>query len=179
LEVSEWITIEDKVQVEAEFTSNTTTLFAGDELILSNTSLGATIYEWTINGELFNTTNLNYTFASAGTYVVRLSASNNDSDAAYEATIIVNEKTTGIAEQIELDNAIIYANGKTITVDLSNVELDGKTDLEIYNMVGKLMVQQMNVSDFEYVDMDQAVSGIYIVKIINQTASISKKVILK
>ncbi|MFT5071859.1 MAG: PKD repeat protein, partial [Chitinophagales bacterium] len=179
LQLTEWITIADKIQVEAEFTPSVTQLFTGEELVLTNASLGATDYTWAINNEVFNSTDLNYTFSTPGTYVVGLTSSNTDCEASYEETIIVNEKTTGISEQIELENVLVYTKGNSIVIDLSNVDLEGQTDLEIYDLLGKLIVQKLDIQTIEQIEMANQAKGYYFVNIINQKEQISKKVIIK
>jgi hypothetical protein len=179
LQVTEWITIADKVQVEAEFTPSVTQLFTGEELVLTNASLGATDYTWMVNSEVFITRDLNYTFSTPGTYVVQLTSANADCESSYEETIIVNEKTTGISEQIELENVLVYTKGNSIVVDLSNVDLEGQTDLEIYDLLGKLIVQKLDIQTIEQIEMANQARGYYFVNIINQKEQISKKVIIK
>lgn len=61
--------------VLAGFTVNTTELEVGEALVCTNTSIGATSYQWTINGVGVGTNpDLSYTFSNAGNYTLYLQA---------------------------------------------------------------------------------------------------------
>ena len=63
--------------VAAGFTKSATTAGAGTPVNFTNTSTGATGYEWSVNGALQATsTNFSYTTITAGTYIITLRATN-------------------------------------------------------------------------------------------------------
>ncbi|HMH24420.1 MAG TPA: M43 family zinc metalloprotease [Puia sp.] len=71
------ITVTAVCPVTAAFTKSATTAGAGTPVNFTNTSAGATGYEWSVNGVLQATsTNFSYTTTSAGTYIVTLKAIN-------------------------------------------------------------------------------------------------------
>ncbi|MCB0509802.1 MAG: T9SS type A sorting domain-containing protein, partial [Bacteroidetes bacterium] len=161
------------------FEASATEVFAGEEIVLTNFSLGANAYTWELNNETFNTTNLNYTFSEAGNYLVRLLSSNEDCNAVKEQYIEVLNKTTGIAEQIALDRVVVYTKDNSIIIDLSNADLEGRTDLEVYDVLGQLIVQKLNVAEIESIEMAKQARGYYFVHVVNQNEQVSKKVFVK
>lgn len=61
--------------VTAGFTASTISAPVGTTINFTNTSTGATSYQWTIDGNTYTTTNASYTFNTAGSYTVCLEAS--------------------------------------------------------------------------------------------------------
>ncbi len=67
-----------RCNVAASFTTNATELEVGESLVCTNTSTGATGYQWFVNGVDFGTTaDLSYAFGNAGTYTVVLQATSS------------------------------------------------------------------------------------------------------
>jgi Zn-dependent metalloprotease/PKD repeat protein len=81
----------------------------------TNTSTGATAYQWLVNGTPTSTaTNLTHTFPTQGTYTITLEASNGTCTDTYIQTITVS----GSATQLNLGDDILQCNnGSSITID--------------------------------------------------------------
>ncbi len=63
----------------ASFNSSANPINVGDNVSFTNTSIGATAYEWLIDGVPFSSnTNSSYSFLTEGFYVITLNTTNND-----------------------------------------------------------------------------------------------------
>ncbi len=77
--------------VNASFNASATTVCTGVAVTFTNTSTGATIYDWRQNNVNFaSTTNTTRTFGSAGSYVISLIAGNGTCTDTATVTITVN-----------------------------------------------------------------------------------------
>jgi Zn-dependent metalloprotease/PKD repeat protein len=75
----------------AQFTTPTTPTCATTPITFTNTSTGATAYQWSVNGVvLATTTHFTHNFAAAGTYTVTLEAANGTCSDTYSQTITIN-----------------------------------------------------------------------------------------
>jgi len=82
--------------VNASFTSSATTVCAGATVTFTNTTTGGAIGQsWEENGVLFSTsTSTQRTFATAGSYIIRLISTNGTCQDTATATITVNASVT-------------------------------------------------------------------------------------
>ncbi|MBR9920238.1 MAG: T9SS type B sorting domain-containing protein [Bacteroidetes bacterium] len=77
--------------ITASFTPSSTSVNVGDLVTFNNTSIGATTYEWFVDGVSFaSTQDANYTFGAEGNYDIELVATNADPN-CYETFIITIE----------------------------------------------------------------------------------------
>lgn len=97
-----------------QFTLPATPNCSNTAYTFTNTSIGATTYQWKVNGISVTTaTNLVRTFAQAGTYSIMLEASNGSCIRAYSQTIIIK----GSATQLELGSNISQCGTSSITIN--------------------------------------------------------------
>ncbi|MBK7407991.1 MAG: PKD domain-containing protein [Saprospirales bacterium] len=81
------------IPITAAFTPSATLVDVGDPVTFTNTSTGATVFEWQLDGVPFaSSLNASYTFGAEGTYLITLIATNADPN-CYE-TFSVEIKVT-------------------------------------------------------------------------------------
>jgi PKD repeat protein len=83
--------------VEAGFTASSSEICAGDEVSFTNSSTDATDYEWEVDGDQFSTDeNPTYTFPDAGTYEIKLIASDGTctDEVTTSITVLANPNAT-------------------------------------------------------------------------------------
>ncbi|MFN3916928.1 MAG: gliding motility-associated C-terminal domain-containing protein [Flavobacteriales bacterium] len=125
--------VAEEIQVNASFTATPQEGIAPLAVIFTNTSTGATHYTWYINGDTLYSTHSNYTFDTAGAYVITLIAYNNHpacADTTY-LTIHVYDEVSLVAPNIFTPNG----DGNN---DFFTVQTRGITQLSatIYNRWG-------------------------------------------
>ena len=117
--------------IKASFTRNIDYPIAGDQVIFTNTSTGATNFKWLVNGtQVAATQQLTQTFPAVGKTKVTLIAYNNDANcfAAYDDYVITN---CGVVAR--------YSNNKKLIASKTNVLND--TILFTNNSVGATSYQ--------------------------------------
>jgi PKD repeat protein len=91
------VTVQSSCAVTASFTSSATTVCAGDIVNFTNTSSGASIYDWNLDETPYaTTTNSSQTFATAGSYDIELIA-DDGSGCLDSTTITIDVDPTSIA----------------------------------------------------------------------------------
>ena len=78
-----------------------------------------------------------------------------------------------------LENLMVYSIGNEIVIDLTNADLEGSTQIEMYNLLGQVMVKkELNNSVVNTLFCSEATSGYYVVKVTNGVNTSTFKVIL-
>jgi gliding motility-associated-like protein len=103
--------------VSAGFTKSATTANAGTNIIFTNTTTGATTYEWYVNGGLNATTpNFTYTNTIGGQYIIKLIAKNTAlncigsfTDTVY-FTCPVSANFTPLTQTVNINTTIPFTN---------------------------------------------------------------------
>jgi len=67
-----------------------------------------------------------------------------------------------------LDNAQIYPNPVLNILNIGNIA--SKSQIEIYNLNGKLLIERIAGSDHETIDVSSLSTGMYIVKLRNSNS---------
>ena len=93
----------------------------------------------------------------------------------------VTANSLGIENSSLADNVVdLYPNpsaNNKFTIKLNN--LDGNTEIIIYNLIGSVVKQFRTRNSSENIDLTTYAKGVYLVKIINNRKSITKKIILE
>jgi gliding motility-associated-like protein len=104
------VTIQAVCPVSAGFTKSAAVAPCGTNINFTNTSAGATSYEWYVNGTLqASTLNFNYTNAVAGKYTIKMIARNAALNCFKEVTDTV-EYTCPVTVSITPQNPSVYIN---------------------------------------------------------------------
>lgn len=104
------VTIQAVCPVTVGFTKSAATVPCGTNINFTNTTVGATSYEWLVNGvSQATTTNFAYTNTVAGKYVIKLIARNTAGNCFKELTDTV-EYTCPISVTIAPQNPNVYIN---------------------------------------------------------------------
>jgi Pregnancy-associated plasma protein-A/PKD domain len=110
------ITINAICGVMAGFTKSAAIAAAGTNINFTNTSTGATNYEWFVNGISQSTaTNFSYTSATAGKYIIKLVARNNIANCQQEYIDTVEYTCSVLADFTPLSNTVIINTPVTFT----------------------------------------------------------------
>ena len=140
------------------------------------TSSAATTYQWYLNGALISgATNQTYNATVSGIYVVRTTDINgcvNVYSDGFNFSFL-----TGVSENNLANGIIIYPNPTNgiVTIDAS-ILVGINYEVAIFDLVGKLVLKEKNVSS---IDLSAYENGVYIIKITSITAgSVSKRISL-
>lgn len=90
------------------------------------------------------------------------------------------------SQEFSLNNTsfdVVHISNKLYLVQMNNTEIQGKVNLEVYNMEGKLLLSRRlenNGGSFSYdLDMSYAAPGVYIVRMNNKKVNATKRIIVK
>jgi len=131
---SQAFTIEETNPVTAAFNANPQNGIAPLNVNFTNQSTGANLYQWLVNTQTFESTNLNYTFDTAGTYPVQLIATYNEphcADTALKVVVVENDFSVIIP-------TIFHSSQSTWGITTSNVV---QIKAQVYNAIGQLIHQ--------------------------------------
>jgi len=100
--------------VSASYTTPSASVCTGNPVVFTNTSQNATSYIWKENGAIISTTqNLTKTYAIAGSYVVRLIASDGTNSDSISQTITVNAAPSQAATPVGTVNVCLNSASST------------------------------------------------------------------
>lgn len=85
------------------------------------------------------------------------------------------EDTSNSIQEYMLSNAQVYPNPATQTVNIAGLE---GMDIEVYNVLGKLIYRQADMSNFEVLGVSALPKGNYFIKVIAEDRVGTKKMIL-
>lgn len=148
----------------------TTMELGGSEMLLAQAS--ACTFVWSTGEE---SSAIYVTPDSAGVFTYTVTATHNTTRCSNTAThfILVND-TVGVAEFVIESNITIFPNP---TEGIVNVRSDNVviTEIEVYNMMGKL-VRRENVNDVQtMLDLNSAAPGTYILQMKLQSGDVVRK----
>ena len=179
-ELSYDFNIEDRTAVSAfvdNIPSNEVNL--GTTITFSHSSTGANSYTWNVNNcqNIVVGPSLTQVFANPGDYIIQFKAENDHCSDEVIFTVKSVELTSGIANDPALQDVNIYAAKDVIYIDLRSIDAENLSDAFIYDMVGSLVAQSLNIGKEQInIKLGNANNGYYLVKIVNGTDSIVKKV---
>jgi PKD repeat protein len=127
-------TIEEINPVTAAFSANPQQGVAPLNVNFTNQSTGANLYQWLVNTQTFESTNLNYTFDTAGTYPVQLIVTYNEPHCADTAqkVIVVENAFSAIIPTLHAASQGFWS------IKTTNVT---RAKVQIYNAIGQLLHQ--------------------------------------
>jgi hypothetical protein len=100
--------------VNANFTASSTTICSNGTVSFTNTSTGSTTQTWLVNGTSFSSSvNATRTFPNAGTYEIKLIASNGTCTDTNTVTILVSSPTTASISNASCQSFTWPVNGQT------------------------------------------------------------------
>jgi len=127
-------TIEEINPVTAAFNANPQNGIAPLNVNFTNQSTGANLYQWLVNNQTFESTNLNYTFDTAGIYPVQLIAWYNEPHCAdtTQKVIMVENAFSAIIPTLHAGSQGFWS------IQTTNVTY---AKVQIYNAIGQLIHQ--------------------------------------
>jgi len=127
-------TIEEINPVTAAFNANPQNGIAPLNVNFTNQSFGANLYQWLVNTQTFESTNLNYTFDTAGIYPVQLIAWFNEPHCAdtTQKVIVVENAFSAIIPTLHASSHGFWS------IQTTNVT---HAKVQIYNAIGQLIHQ--------------------------------------
>jgi hypothetical protein len=103
-------------------------------------------------------------------------------DFAYEMSpdkkIIAGMKVSGIEDTPNLENIFVYSAGKQVNINFSDMSTEN-TQIRIYSMSGQLITDKAVQQSHESIDLNEQQVGVYVVKVVSDSESITRKVMLK
>jgi len=165
---------------------DTAYLSDGGEVQFTNTSFGASAFEWDFDDGSPANTEVSplHVFGAAGTYNVTMVASNanNCSDTSYKSTVVMDSPLVGIGMELaeDLSWKVNYiTNGDGLFAEFS-FEEPTSVDLHILNVLGQEVSRLDNFEAFKntvkIMGPQQSVAT-YLIRVDTDSGSTSKKVI--
>ncbi|MBN4072143.1 T9SS type A sorting domain-containing protein [Flavobacteriales bacterium AH-315-E23] len=116
------ITINGGCSVQSSFTSNPTLVCEGDTVNFTNTSSGATSYNWLEDGNSFATTsNASRIFGTAGSYTISLVA--DSSSCSDTSSIVITVNSPPGIPTITASGPTTFCQGDSVILTVSGVDL--------------------------------------------------------
>jgi len=126
--------MEEVNPVTAAFNANPQNGIAPLNVNFTNQSTGANLYQWLVNSQTFESTNLNYTFDTAGIYTVQLIAWYNEPHCAdtTQKVIVVENAFSAIIPTLHAGSQGFWS------IQTTNVT---HAKVQIYNAIGQIIHQ--------------------------------------
>ncbi len=168
----------------AGFTASTYTidLAVSNTATFTNTSVGATSYQWNF-GDGSNTTVTNpvHSFTATGTYTVTLISSEAPCvDSIKQSIVVVNSPPTSASNTINSNSInVVYENGDVYLQ--FNLAAETNVNIKVYNMIGEIVSAQENLfvkHGKVKLEIPTSAIGIYIAVSEFIDTKISKKIII-
>ncbi|PCJ84833.1 MAG: hypothetical protein COA57_08535 [Flavobacteriales bacterium] len=175
--LSQTFTITQPTQTFASFTVSADTVYLGESVTFTNTSIGLTMHTWYFgDGSSFMSTNPTYTYNQSGTYSVTLVSSDGVCSDTAEIIIVV-QPLTGIAEANRLSGINIYNVNNLVVIESENGNLKG-AQINVYNVLGQQIIAPVNAANKNSrveIHLPEA-SGIYFVEVNSDNYQITRKI---
>jgi hypothetical protein len=174
---SDLVPVDAQVILLENFLGNDTTICANQSLVL-DAGAGYT-YTWQDNS-----TNQTYTIP-AGSSTFTYSVSITDGNCSGSDQILVTvDACTSVENKLASENNIsIYPNPAKTHLNISfDRSFDSNTLLEIVDLKGKVAYSEeisSNTANIRTIDVNEFASGVYMIRIVNNELSITKKVIIQ
>ncbi len=166
----------------ASFAYNPITVYVGDTVHYTNTSVNANTYKWffgdVVSGNKDSSILVNPThvYNTAGTYTTSLIAySIAGKDTAY-ATIIVHSQTTTSIKNINDDAISIYPNPTNGSVIILG---DENSIISISNALGQIIYEMNNTNLKTEINVSDYPTGVYYIEIHSAKLDATKKLIIQ
>jgi hypothetical protein len=150
--------------ITAIISAPNTNICNGDSVLLTaNTGTGYT-YQWNLDGTAINAaTAVTYYAKTTGSYTVTI-----DSASAIGTSPFVAITDTGCVNginNIAADNFSIYPNPASTLLNINSSENLAGSDLQVYDLVGRLVISQVLTGTNNAVDVAKLANGTYIFRI--------------
>lgn len=172
----------DRVIADADLSATEVTV--GEPIYLTDLTTGATNIVWDMGdgSTLPNVNNFSHSYLGEGEYTITLSASNTECTDEVDYIVTVSKQVTGIDDNKGLDVVNMYADQQNIYLNFNSYSKDNEAKVELYNVVGQLMMPSTKVQTVGMVNiaMNEALApGMYIVVLdLGNGNTIDKKVMV-
>jgi hypothetical protein len=103
---------------------------------------------------------------TAGTYYVRVYGYNNANNASNCYTLKVQLGTASREDELIVDNSLhIYPNPVSSVLQVRIQKEQGRSDLRIFDMNGRMVLEKSNVQPVTAIDVSVLPSGVYMIKV--------------
>jgi PKD repeat protein len=163
--------------------SYTVDIALGGNVTFSNTSLGATSYQWIFgDGSGINSSvSPMHSYSLVGSYTVTLVSYNGYcSDTTFSKIIVINSIPTGLnVNQPNTSISVVYDNGQVFL--LFSLSEETRVDISIYNVLGEELFSQNNLvvkKDKIKLNFSPSSIGVYIAISEMKDAIVSKRIFI-
>ncbi len=178
--VTDEITVDAAPQVTAAFTADNLQPGTGELVNFTNTTPGATTYEWNMGDGTTYTgvANPSHIYNAAGIYEVELLVSNDDCSDRIVQTVEV-QRTTGIPT-LQNDGYRLFSFDDQLRIEFADYNTDTKVDMYIYDMLGKEIAVEKGLttgnSQYQFSIDANADVTYYIVRLVGEKTNVSRTV---
>lgn len=165
--------------VTVDIIAPTLSAVVNQQLVINTVSHNATGFDWKLGdgGQITGVSNPDYIYYEPGTYRVTVTAT-NDAGCQYTDSVTVTvSAATGIAQTAQ-DNRKIWAYDNTVAIQLAGEDIGTDGEIGIFDMLGQPVYTASLVQATTQVQLQQAATGYYIVKINNNQLATSKRVFI-
>ena len=179
------VVITQPALLTAGFTASSYTvdIALGSNVIFTNTSSGASAYQWNFGdaSAIDVSVSPTHSYSFTGTYKVTLISSNAPcSDTAYGTIVVVNSNPTGLnGNQSAANINVAYDNGQVFL--LFSLHQQTKVNISVYNVLGEELFSQNNLlvkNEKVKLNFPSTSVGIYIAVSEMKNAIVSKKIFI-
>ncbi len=146
-------------------------------VVFTNTSTNATSYSWDFGdgSPIDNSPNPTHTYTSNGNFTVVLTATNSCNSSLNTQTVTIS--TVGIANN-SLGSVSVFPNPSSTGMFEINTKINENSQLEVYNLIGKLLMKKDITSSKSVIDLSGFGMGTYTLKVITEQGILIRKLVV-
>jgi PKD repeat protein len=167
------IALMDVNAAEAKFEILNNTAIAEESIDLNNTSINATNFVWNMgDGNFYSNTNPAHSYSFPGSYIISLTASNQNCETTIEKPIEIVPSSVGINEYNKNADAFVFINNQNIAVSFNK---SFASEVRITDLTGKITYsQKIGAEKNKTVNINTSnfAKGVYVVQVYNNQQSI-------
>lgn len=172
------LTVTGAFVVTAEIVSSLTQAETGQEITFTAQTIHADQFSWNFgDGNTSEDMNPVHFYNAEGTYVVMLSASNDDCEASAQTSIQVTAGTVSIQDEMTENGIQLWTAANTIHIILPSAGFD-QSVFTLYDMQGKRILNRNLQGTVQSFDLSGIASGRYIAEIAGNTQTVTRKIII-
>jgi PKD repeat protein len=143
--VTKVIHVDGAAPVKALFSTTTTAINTGQQVVFNNQSTGNGQYNWSFgDGQTSTDQTPTHTYQYAGNYDVVLTIDNGQCNDNYSQTLKVSDVVSGIDNNNQ-QKTTIFANGTTINIEFANIAVSSSVSIDVLDVMGRKVIATQTV----------------------------------